>query len=47
MVVIDAVTRLLPGALGNDKSAHEDSFTEILAGKKNILITRVRLNLKN
>ncbi len=34
MVVIDAVTRLLPGALGNDKSAHEDSFTEILAGKK-------------
>ncbi|MEK7171846.1 MAG: tRNA (guanosine(37)-N1)-methyltransferase TrmD [Patescibacteria group bacterium] len=34
MVVIDAVTRLLPGALGNDKSAHEDSFTEILDGKK-------------
>ena len=47
MVVIDAVTRLLPGALGNDKSAHEDSFTEILDGKKNIRTTRVRLNLEN
>lgn len=34
MVIIDAVTRLLPGALGNDKSAHEDSFTESLDGKK-------------
>lgn len=34
MVIVDAVTRLLPGALGNDKSAHEDSFTEILGGKK-------------
>lgn len=34
LVVIDAVTRLLPGALGNDKSAHEDSFTETLQGKK-------------
>lgn len=27
MVVIDAVTRLLPGALGDDESAHEDSFS--------------------
>lgn len=34
LVVIDAVTRLLPGALGNAKSAHEDSFTEALGGKK-------------
>lgn len=34
MVIIDAVTRLLPGALGNEKSAHEDSFTEALDGKK-------------
>lgn len=33
-VVIDAVTRLIPGALGNKKSAHEDSFTEALDGKK-------------
>lgn len=33
-IVIDAVTRLLPGALGNEKSAHEDSFTEALEGKK-------------
>lgn len=34
MVIVDAVTRLIPGALGNDKSAHEDSFTEMLDGKK-------------
>ena len=27
MVVIDAVTRLLPGALGDDTSAHEESFS--------------------
>lgn len=34
LVLIDAVTRLIPGALGNEKSAHEDSFTEKLGGKK-------------
>ena len=34
MVVIDAVTRLLPGALGNKDSAHEDSFTEAMEGKR-------------
>lgn len=28
MVVIDAVTRLIPGALGNAKSAQEESFSE-------------------
>src|SRR5258705_9712927 len=27
MVVVDAVTRLLPGALGDDMSAHEESFS--------------------
>jgi tRNA (guanine37-N1)-methyltransferase len=27
MAVIDAVTRLLPGALGDDESAHEESFS--------------------
>jgi tRNA (guanine37-N1)-methyltransferase len=27
MVVIDALTRLLPGALGDDESAHEESFS--------------------
>jgi tRNA (guanine37-N1)-methyltransferase len=27
MVVIDAVTRLLPGALGDEESAHEESFS--------------------
>src|SRR3954467_9647083 len=28
MVIIDAVTRLLPGVLGDDQSAHEESFSE-------------------
>ncbi len=28
MVVIDAVTRLLPGVLGHDQSAEQDSFTK-------------------
>ena len=27
MVIIDAVTRLLPGVLGDDQSAHEESFS--------------------
>jgi len=27
MIVIDAVTRLLPGALGDDESAQEESFS--------------------
>lgn len=30
MVVIDAVTRLLPGALGDDESAHDESFSRDL-----------------
>src|ERR1051326_314755 len=30
MIVIDAVTRLLPGALGDDQSAHDESFTRNL-----------------
>ncbi|PIQ78226.1 tRNA (guanosine(37)-N1)-methyltransferase TrmD [Candidatus Peregrinibacteria bacterium CG11_big_fil_rev_8_21_14_0_20_46_8] len=34
LTVVDAVTRLLPGALGDERSAHEDSFTEKLDGKK-------------
>lgn len=34
MVIVDAVTRLLPKALGNKESAREDSFTEALDGKK-------------
>ncbi|MEZ5583777.1 MAG: tRNA (guanosine(37)-N1)-methyltransferase TrmD [Candidatus Competibacteraceae bacterium] len=28
MVLIDAITRLLPGALGNDQSAEQDSFMD-------------------
>jgi len=27
MVIVDAVTRLLPGALGDDESSHEESFS--------------------
>jgi tRNA (guanine37-N1)-methyltransferase len=27
MVIIDAITRLLPGVLGDDQSAHEESFS--------------------
>lgn len=34
MVVVDAVTRLVPGALGNKDSAKEDSFSEAFEGKK-------------
>jgi tRNA (guanine37-N1)-methyltransferase len=32
MVVADAVFRKLPGALGSDESAHEESFSEALEG---------------
>jgi tRNA (guanine37-N1)-methyltransferase len=28
MVIVDAITRLLPGALGHEQSAEQDSFTE-------------------
>jgi len=28
MVIIDAVTRLLPGVLGDEESAHQDSFSD-------------------
>ncbi len=28
MVVIDAVARLLPGALGDDESSHDESFSQ-------------------
>ncbi|HEU5267164.1 MAG TPA: tRNA (guanosine(37)-N1)-methyltransferase TrmD [Jatrophihabitans sp.] len=32
LVVVEAVTRLLPGVLGNDRSAVEDSFAEGMSG---------------
>ena len=32
MVVIDAVVRLLPGALGDEDSAQDDSFSESVGG---------------
>ncbi len=34
LVVVEAITRLLPGALGDERSAHEDSFSEAFEGKK-------------
>ncbi len=34
MVFVDAVSRFIPGILGDDQSAHEDSFSRKLAGKK-------------
>lgn len=34
LVLVDAVTRLLPGALGDERSAHQDSFSEAFDGKK-------------
>ncbi len=34
MVVIDAVARQLPGVLGKDESAHEESFSKELDRKK-------------
>ncbi len=39
MVVIDAVTRLQPGVLGDDESSVEESFSE---GCSSILSTRAR-----
>jgi tRNA (guanine37-N1)-methyltransferase len=27
MIIVDAVTRLLPGALGDDESSHDESFS--------------------
>jgi len=35
MLVVDAVTRLLPGALGNDASSQNESFSAVLAGAAN------------
>ena len=34
LVMVDAITRLLPGALGDEKSAKEDSFTKKLGRKR-------------
>src|SRR6185295_16060529 len=33
MALIDSVTRLLPGALGNDESSSEESFSEAFGGR--------------
>ncbi len=37
MLVIDAVTRLLPGALGNEESAAQDSFSDGVDGAGGVL----------
>lgn len=34
MMIVDAISRLIPGVLGHEESAHEDSFSEKLKGKK-------------
>jgi tRNA (guanine37-N1)-methyltransferase len=34
MVIVDAVSRLIPGVLGDDESSQEESFSKILKGKK-------------
>lgn len=34
MVILDAVSRFVPGFLGKEKSLHEESFSESLKGKK-------------
>lgn len=34
MVIVDVLTRLIPGVLGDDESSQEESFSEALKGKK-------------
>lgn len=34
MMIIDAVSRLIPGVLGDDESSREESFSEALQGRK-------------
>jgi tRNA (guanine37-N1)-methyltransferase len=36
MIIVDAVTRLLPGVLGKDASSHDESWSEIEIGDKKI-----------
>jgi tRNA (guanine37-N1)-methyltransferase len=38
MVVIDAVTRLIPGALGNEASSQNESFSENLAARESSIV---------
>lgn len=44
MVVADAVLRKLPGALGDERSAVEESFSEALGGAPSTRTTRDRPN---
>jgi len=34
MIIVDAVSRLIPGVLGDDESSQEETFSKILKGKK-------------
>jgi tRNA (guanine37-N1)-methyltransferase len=36
MIVIDSVARLIPGVLGNENSAKEESFSKLKDGKRNL-----------
>jgi len=42
MLVVDAVTRLLPGALGNQASSENESFSEFQAGTPKYSVPRAR-----
>ena len=42
MLVVDAVTRLLPGALGNEASSQNESFSEFQAGTPGYSFARAR-----
>src|SRR6201987_3855422 len=42
LLVIDAVTRLLPGALGNEASSRNESFSEFQAGTPNGSFVKAR-----
>jgi tRNA (guanine37-N1)-methyltransferase len=42
MLVVDAVTRLLPGALGNEASSRNESFSEFQAGTPNGSFVKAR-----
>ena len=42
MLVVDAVTRLLPGALGNEASSRNESFSEFQAGTPNGCFVKAR-----
>jgi tRNA (guanine37-N1)-methyltransferase len=44
-LIVDAVTRLLPGALGNEASSQNESFAESASSKSNLLPTAAQHSL--